>query len=48
MTRFGALKRGVSHLFASTPYKGEVILLGTPKNQGKSEFSLTPGTEGLR
>lgn len=38
MTRFGALKRGVSYLFPSTPYKGEVILLGSPKNQEKPAF----------
>jgi hypothetical protein len=48
MTRYGALKRGVSHLFPGTAYKGEVILVGTPKNQGKPAFFLTPGTEGLR
>jgi hypothetical protein len=48
MTRYGALKRGVSYLFPSTPYKGEVILGKSPKNNGKPGFSLTPGTEGLR
>ena len=48
MTRFRPSKSGVSHLFPSTPYKGEVILMGTPKNQGKPMDSLAPGTEGLR
>ena len=48
MTRFGASKCGVSYLFPKSPYKGEVILMGTPKNQGKPMDSLDPGTEGLR
>lgn len=48
MTRYGPSKSGVSYLFPGTPYKGEVILVGTPKNQGKPAFFLTPGTEGLR
>ena len=36
MTRFTASKRGGSYLFPKSLYKGEVILMGTPKNQGKS------------
>ena len=38
MTRFSPLKRGVSYLFPKSLYKGEVILMGTPKNQGKSSI----------
>jgi hypothetical protein len=39
MTRFGASKRGVSYLFPSTPYKGEVILGKSPKTKENQRFS---------
>ena len=39
MTRFGALKRGVSYLFPKSPYKGEVILGKSPKTKENQLFS---------
>jgi hypothetical protein len=38
MTRFRASKSGVSYLFPSTPYKGEVILGKSPKSKENQGF----------
>jgi hypothetical protein len=45
MTRFRPLKRGVSYLFPSALYKGEVILGKSPKTKENQGF---PGPQAQK